>query len=595
MNNKIIILNDFINTFFSNTNSYSLCIEVMSMLYKFLVDEKYHIDRNLVINILMGNEKFSNCIKTIYDNNKDKIDNDKLSSLFNNQLLNIAIDAYRKRLESGDPQESNLTSINGLNAYFHEVEQYNLISQEDEYDLAVRMKKGDIDAKNKLIESNLRLVCFFARKYVNRGIPFQDLIQEGNLGLMRAAETFDPEKNTKFSIYAQSWIVKYILYAINTKASQVTRSRYVSDMKDRYYNKENELIEKLGREPTIYEMSKELGVSVDKINKLLMFYRPTVNLDDIITNDSDTKMAEMIEDPNINVEDEAMLNFMKSDVKKLFEKSHLSKVEADVIYYLYGFDGGEERTCADVGRILNVTRQYVRQTRETAFKKLIENKYWISVDDEISQTRLASLARKKSNKSDFVRVKNTIYYVLPDYSKEEIDAVIYDLSEKDRVIIEKRYGKDLCVPHLSELNGNELRTYYRRVLPTIKMMLNKNREKDDNTIDGDRKFNRMTIKILKILKKSLNSDDYDELKINLIKLYKISQAYSPSSVELIILLLSSGFVNHKFFANNEIANMLEMDYDYICNTKKVVMAKYNNCLERLHEIIDKSQIIRKKY
>ena len=236
--------------------------------------------------------------------------------------------------------------------YLKEIGKVPLLSAEEEIELAKRMENGDEAAKKRLAEANLRLVVSIAKRYVGRGMLFLDLIQEGNLGLIKAVEKFDYRKGYKFSTYATWWIPVHMVETIN-KLIRVSR----------------QLLQELGREPTPEEIAKEMEMSVERVREILKISQEPVSLETPIGEEEDSHLGDFIQDDNVPVPaDAAAFTLLKEQLVEVL--STLTDREQKVLRLRFGLDDGRARTLEEVGKEFNVTRERIRQIEAKALRKL---------------------------------------------------------------------------------------------------------------------------------------------------------------------------------------------------------------------------------
>lgn len=256
-----------------------------------------------------------------------------------------------------------------IKLYLHEIGQVNLLTPEEEIELAKRIKAGDQQAREKMIKANLRLVVKIARDYENYGLPLLDLISEGNIGLMKAVERFDPSKGGKLSTYASWWIKQAIKRALANQSKTIRLPVHLVDKIARMRRAALKLQEVLGREPTDEELAEELGIPVARVTQMrTVSIRPT-SLDAPIGDDDSNNYSEIIADetattPYKQLEDQALTGMLQELVKELDPR------EATILKYRFGLDGGGERTLEEVGAKFGVTRERVRQIQNAALRKL---------------------------------------------------------------------------------------------------------------------------------------------------------------------------------------------------------------------------------
>lgn len=253
--------------------------------------------------------------------------------------------------------------------YLKDIGKVPLLSTEEEAELAKRMLDGDEDAKQKLSEANLRLVVSIAKRYVGRGMLFLDLIQEGNLGLMKAVEKFDYTKGFKFSTYATWWIRQAITRAIADQARTIRIPVHMVETINRQVRAQRALLQELGREPTPEEIGEYMGIPAEKVVEIQKIAQDPVSLETPIGEEEDSHLVDFIEDTKtIAPGDMAAQSMLREQLIAALHK--LTPREEKVIRLRYGLDDGRQRTLEEVGKEFNVTRERIRQIEAKALRKL---------------------------------------------------------------------------------------------------------------------------------------------------------------------------------------------------------------------------------
>ena len=253
--------------------------------------------------------------------------------------------------------------------YLKDIGKVPLLSTEEEAELAKRMLDGDEDAKQKLSEANLRLVVSIAKRYVGRGMLFLDLIQEGNLGLMKAVEKFDYTKGFKFSTYATWWIRQAITRAIADQARTIRIPVHMVETINRQVRAQRALLQELGREPTPEEIGEYMGIPAEMVVEIQKFAQDPVSLETPIGEEEDSHLVDFIEDTKtIAPGDMAAQSMLREQLIAALHK--LTPREEKVIRLRYGLDDGRQRTLEEVGKEFNVTRERIRQIEAKALRKL---------------------------------------------------------------------------------------------------------------------------------------------------------------------------------------------------------------------------------
>ncbi len=253
--------------------------------------------------------------------------------------------------------------------YLKDIGRVPLLSADEEVDLAKRMQEDDEAAKKRLSEANLRLVVSIAKRYVGRGMLFLDLIQEGNLGLMKAVEKFDYEKGFKFSTYATWWIRQSITRAIADQARTIRIPVHMVETINKLTRVQRVLLQELGREPTPEEIAEKMGVTEDRVHEILKIAQDPVSLETPIGEEEDSHLGDFIEDEKTATPSDSVASTMLKE-QLLGVLDTLTPREERVLRLRYGLDDGKPRTLEEVGRVFNVTRERIRQIEAKALRKL---------------------------------------------------------------------------------------------------------------------------------------------------------------------------------------------------------------------------------
>lgn len=253
--------------------------------------------------------------------------------------------------------------------YLKEIGKVQLLNADEETDLAVRMERGDADAKKRLAEANLRLVVSIAKRYVGRGMQFLDLIQEGNLGLIKAVEKFDYRKGYKFSTYATWWIRQAITRAIADQARTIRIPVHMVETINKLICVQRQLLQELGREPYPEEIAKEMSLSVDRVREIQKIAQEPVSLETPIGEEEDSHIGDFVEDDRLPVPAEAAaFTMLKEQLNDVL--GTLTDRERKVLRLRFGLDDGRQRTLEEVGKEFDVTRERIRQIEAKALRKL---------------------------------------------------------------------------------------------------------------------------------------------------------------------------------------------------------------------------------
>ena len=253
--------------------------------------------------------------------------------------------------------------------YLKEIGKVSLLTADEERELAIRMEQGDEEAKKKLCESNLRLVVSIAKRYLNRGLSFLDLIQEGNLGLIKAVDTFDYTKGYKFSTYATWWIRQAITRSIADQARTIRIPVHMVETINKLIRISRQLLQEYGREPTSEEIAKEMGITVEKVREIKKISQDPVSLETPIGEEEDSHLGDFIPDDDVPAPvDAAAYSMLKEQLMEVLDT--LSDREKKVLMLRFGLEDGRPRTLEEVGKEFNVTRERIRQIEAKALRKL---------------------------------------------------------------------------------------------------------------------------------------------------------------------------------------------------------------------------------
>ena len=311
-----------------------------------------------------------------------EVDSDSLDELYN-ALVEAEIDIVA---EDGSDDVSAEESLNDIEVedltlskdvkindpvrmYLKEIGRINLLTSDEEFEYAKRAAEGDEEAKRMLAESNLRLVVSIAKRYVGRGMLFLDLIQEGNIGLMKAVDKFDATKGYKFSTYATWWIRQAITRAIADQARTIRVPVHMVETINKLARVQRQLTQELNREPTDEEIAKKLGVSIDKVREVYKISQDPVSLETPIGEEDDSHLGDFIKDERtMGPEEYATVEMLKEELNGVL--STLTEREEKVLRLRFGLDDGQCRTLEEVGQIFGVTRERIRQIEAKALRKL---------------------------------------------------------------------------------------------------------------------------------------------------------------------------------------------------------------------------------
>ena len=319
-----------------------------------LTDEQYE----LIVRVLEKND--IDVLQVVDDDDTDVRDDDI-------DMMDENSEDEPDLLDLSIPDSINIEDP--VRMYLKEIGKVPLLTAEEEIELAKRMENGDEDAKKRLAEANLRLVVSIAKRYVGRGMLFLDLIQEGNLGLIKAVEKFDYNKGFKFSTYATWWIRQAITRAIADQARTIRIPVHMVETINKLGRVSRQLLQELGREPTPEEIAERMEIPVERVREILKISQEPVSLETPIGEEEDSHLGDFIQDDNVPVPaDAAAFTLLKEQLVEVL--GTLTEREQKVLRLRFGLDDGRARTLEEVGKEFNVTRERIRQIEAKALRKL---------------------------------------------------------------------------------------------------------------------------------------------------------------------------------------------------------------------------------
>ena len=498
---KIIeLMNSYINKNITIWNSEMKNINELNKFTKLLQNLGINISPEQLTILIEKNNKLNIILDMIFNKYKDKIVNGKIEEIISNlktiSLIELYCDLNNIEIKYSEQTEQvNFHSTDGVREYLNEIGKIPLITFEEEKDLATKAQYGDKKAKDKLINSNLRLVVTVAKRYLGRGLPFLDLIQEGNIGLITAVDRYNPNLGFRFSTYATWWIKQSITKALNYTARNIRIPFNMMEKTRKYNNAIKELTNILGREPYVEEIMKKLNLSRKEVIELHNLTHDTISLNEPIDEDSEIELSDKIEDEEENVEEKFEISNLKELLLEIMNEPSFRKRDREVLLLRFGFKTGRKMTLEEVGKIYNIKSERVRQIEARALKQMryMSKTLNLAIYTNYPEKSLKNLDRfkqlyaenpvdhksylndegiKDTVNQNEVLMTYSIYESLP-YSEEEINYVISLLSKEEQNILNRIYGNDLSNPKQTKLNEDDRFRFNQLIIPKMKRLLEK--------------------------------------------------------------------------------------------------------------------------
>ena len=473
------------------------------------------------------------------------------STLLESRIINRLMD------KSNFLQDDTVFTDDSTKSYFNQIKNIPILTKEEETALAIRIANQDEVAKKILIESNLKLVVYIARRYQGRGLSLLDLIQEGNIGLMKAVERFDYTKGFKFSTYAINWIKEEICRALTDKDKLIRIPGYIYEKISKYNKAIIDLEKKLHREPTMKEIAEEMNLSIEEIERINMFKYSTISLNTPINDEEDTELESIISD-STDLEEAFISHDLSEQMLRALAKSDLTEKEKKVIFLRYGIITNRPMTLEAIGKKYHYTKERIRQIEMKALMKLRNNPNLLITLAEYTQNPSDVLKRieqkhEQIGKQEGIEISSTIYEEFNQYPKERIKQVISALRPSDKeLIIDYEQRK---------LTPQQKRQFDRRVVPKIKKLLE---TPIDTATDEERNI-------------------YNQV------------AKSFSEKELTIVSLNLGYINDICYTTKEIAQFYQIEENKVINIIERFLILYREEIIKTNKLTkeNKEKIIKK--
>ena len=656
------IMNRYINLHFKGS-SLDDVREVMRQLQRvslFFKKVQLFVNTDLCLKLL-ENPLFSKLVSMVVDTYRDKIRKGTFIYLreFSDETMVLFVQVYcelhdipMEEIEENEFDEDFKVSqkdIHSLQLYLRSTKKP-LLTREQEQELSKRIQAGDNEARNIMVEHNLGLVVSIAKCYVGCGLSLEDLIQEGNIGLMTAVQKFDGEKGFKFSTYATWWIRQAIGHAISDIGRNIRLPEHVTEYLGKYKKTYLNLQKLLCREPTIEEMAKHLHISVDEATKFNYLLVDTVSIQQMVGEEEESKLEDFIPDSSDFVSD-FLRQDMQENVRKLLVNAKLKEIEKEVLFLRYGIGMEQPVTLQKIAKKYGVSRERIRQIEaqaivkvrksarilsyadymdhpEKAVKRILEYRQSYLENPRMYQTYHYNDVKKKKKKENNISHKKlkTIFELLSKYAKEDVFIVIEHLEGKDKELFDRRNGSDLEHPthqegwtSAHEYNFGALVAKMKRQLDKIEALREKNVEITDEILapifEGRNSKKTETVTSSKTV---LETSCQDEVKTEEIPSLKSSSITIENKdfgavlrcmkqmrfdemlscltpKEAVIVCLRLGYVDDMYYTSEAIANFLGISVEEVCEITKKVLILYQEKINGfINEAVDGFHNQRKK-
>ena len=584
-NKKMLdLLNVFVDKEFDDSNTFDTAINNLKKLSTLFDEYDFTPSLDLLEDLIKSNKKLHLCINLVYVEYTEQLNgmsSKGINKNFDDSFVVSLIDAYCSVNsidvveEQNYEDDDNIDYIDSTKAYLSSIGKFSVLTPEEEKELAIEITKGNKYARTQLIESNLKLVVSIAKRFQAFGIPLLDLIQDGNLGLIKAVEKFDVTRGYKFSTYATWWIKQAIMRGIADKSRNIRLPVHTHE-KLRIYKKATiELGTKLGRKPTVEEIISNYNLTIEEINNLEKIQSETVSLDTPIGDEEDSRLGDFIPDAGESIEDTVMNSNLHDEIIDLFDECNLTNKEKNVLILRYGLNGDDPMTLDYVGKIYKVTRERIRQIEAKALRKIRKSKkvrkLSIYIDSSIYEDVHFSIDNKESKKSNYEDI--SLYEMFSEFSKSDVDDMLLRLNSDDLKLLHKKYGYNFYnnnVKKLSEEDEEAFVILKKRMKYLLShKRVNYFRKIDKRKVDRSENIKEDKLTVLSNVDNNLKSDEeiIDECKkimdysINYISLKKL---FSNLSVqEIAIVCLKMGYVNGECYLNDTICNFFNITNDKI--------------------------------
>lgn len=532
------IINNYINQEFSKDIDYNSAINSFDKLENFLDLCECSLTLDIIERLVKENSLINKLLITIYEVDREDIFNDSYEGTYNDLVvyfIQMFCKVHNIKIKENEIKYSDMgafASRSSTDIYLREIQNYKLLTREEELDMIKRYKSGEIEVRDEFLSRNLKLVVSIAKKYLGRGVALTDLIQEGNMGLMKALDEFDLSRECRFSTYATNWIKSYITRYIAGKSRNISLPNHFFYELGIFRKVYTNLEKQLDRKPTISELADKTGKNKDVVLRYFDYLNDTKSLSDKVGDEDDTEFSYFIPSSDESLETVAIKKDLSSGLTELLNKCHLKPRELEVLMLRYGLNGDDPLTLEEIGRKYNLTRERVRQMESSALMRIRRSPYVklfaeytsnpAKSMENIKKMREAYIDNPRSFKKDIIseeerklvpRAKN-IYTIFSNsgYTKEELDIAINELSEEEIELLKSRYGEDLTeMPTIRNKRNEYTKKFMQELFPKLRRIIKNNREKN---MDDEAKKGRKGMKTSKNIYEIFSNQGYSKEELD---------------------------------------------------------------------------------
>lgn len=532
------IINNYINQEFSKDIDYNSAINSFDKLENFLDLCECSLTLDIIERLVKENSLINKLLITIYEVDREDIFNDSYEGTYNDLVvyfIQMFCKVHNIKIKENEIKYSDMgafASRSSTDIYLREIQNYKLLTREEELDMIKRYKSGEIEVRDEFLSRNLKLVVSIAKKYLGRGVALIDLIQEGNMGLMKALDEFDLSRECRFSTYATNWIKSYITRYIAGKSRNISLPNHFFYELGIFRKVYTNLEKQLDRKPTISELADKTGKNKDVVLRYFDYLNDTKSLSDKVGDEDDTEFSYFIPSSDESLETVAIKKDLSSGLTELLNKCHLKPRELEVLMLRYGLNGDDPLTLEEIGRKYNLTRERVRQMESSALMRIRRSPYVklfaeytsnpAKSMENIKKMREAYIDNPRSFKKDIIseeerkpapRAKN-IYTIFSNsgYTKEELDIAINELSEEEIELLKSRYGEDLTeMPTIRNKRNEYTKKFMQELFPKLRRIIKNNREKN---MDDEAKKGRKGMKTSKNIYEIFSNQGYSKEELD---------------------------------------------------------------------------------